>query len=222
MRLSRSVGDTAYDNAYGAATDVQTSSTRISQATLFTDNTWGDWRSRVSLSEQSDRSQTSDNGVFGSDDGFRTGATVLSWVNTVALGGNWLATAGLERQWQRVTTETTSAFGSPYDARRNTTAWFGGVEGGVGPGSLQVNLRLDRVGELDETTYYLGYSLPVTKQLKLMASTSTAFNAPPLGYLFAPGFGNRDLKPETARSQELGLQYEQGSHLLRATWFNTR
>ncbi|WP_291013697.1 TonB-dependent receptor [Hydrogenophaga sp.] len=222
LRLSRSVGDTAYDNAYGAATDVQTSSTRISQATLFTDNTWGDWRSRVSLSEQSDRSRTSDNGFFGSDDGFRTGATVLSWVNTVALGGNWLATAGLERQWQRVTTETTSAFGTPYDARRNAAAWFGGVEGGIGPGSLQVNLRLDRVGELDETTYYLGYSVPVTKQLKLLASTSTAFNAPPLGYLFAPGFGNPDLKPETARSQELGLQYEQGSHLLRATWFKTR
>ncbi len=222
VRLSRSVGDTDYDNAYGAATDVQTSTTRLNQATLFADNTWGDWRSRVSLSEQSDTSRTSDNGAFGSDDGFRSGATVLSWVNTVALGGSWLATVGLERQWQRVTTETTSAFGTPYDARRNATAWFGGVEGGLGPGSIQFNLRADKVGELDETTYYLGYSLPVTKQLKLLASTSTAFNAPPLGYLFAPGFGNPNLKPETARSQELGLQYEQGAHLLRATWFNTR
>jgi vitamin B12 transporter len=222
VRLSRSVGDTDYDNAYGAATDVQTSSTRISHATLFADNTWGDWRSRVSLSEQSDRSRTSDNGVFGSDDGFRTEATVLSWVNTIALGGNWLATAGLERQWQRVKTQTTSALGTPYDASRNTTAWFGGIEGGVGPGTVQFNLRLDRMVELDETTYYLGYSLPVTQQLKLLASTSTAFNAPPLGYLFAPGFGNPDLKPETARSHELGLQYEQGSHLLRATWFDTR
>lgn len=215
VRLSRSVGDTAYDNTFGSATDVQTSSTRISQATLFADNTWGDWRSRVSLSEQSDKSRTSNNGAPG--DGFRTSATVLSWVNTVALGGGWLGTAGLERQWQRVTTETSS----PYDARRNTIAWFGGVEGGLGPGSIQFNLRADKVGELDETTYYLGYSLPVTKQLKLLASTSTAFNAPPLGYLFAPGFGNPNLKPETARSQELGLQYEQGSHLLRATWFNT-
>jgi len=222
VRLSRSVGDTAYDNTFGSATDVQTSSTRISQATLFADNTWGDWRSRVSLSEQSDKSRTSDNGTFGSDDGFRTGATVLSWVNTVALGGSWLATAGLERQWQRVTTETTSTFGTPYDARRDTTAWFGGIEGGVGPGSLQLNVRLDRVGGLDETTHYLGYSLPVTEQLKLLASTSTAFNAPPLGYLFAPSFGNPNLKPEDARSQELGLQYERGSHLLRATWFNTR
>jgi vitamin B12 transporter len=222
VRLSRSNGDTAYDNAYGAPTDLQTSSTRLSQATLFTDNTWGDWRSRVSLSEQADRSRTSDNGTFGSDDGFRTRATVLSWVNNVALGDRWLATAGLERQWQRVDTQTTSPFGTPYDAKRTTTALFGGVEGALGPGSVQLNLRRDEVGDLSKTTGYLGYSLPVTEQVKLIASTSTAFNAPPLGYLFAPGFGNPNLKPETARSQELGVQVEQGSHFLRATWFNTR
>ena len=222
VRLSRSVGDTDYDNAYGAATDVQTSSTRISHATLFSDSTWGDWRSRVSLSEQSDRSRTSDNGAFGSDDGFRTSAMVFSWVNTIALGDNWLATAGVERQWQRVATQTTSAFGAPYDVKRNAKALFAGVEGALGPGRVQLNLRLDDVGDLSEATSYLGYSLPITSQFKLLASTSTAFNAPPLGYLFAPGFGNPNLQPETARSQELGLQFERGTHLLRATWFDTR
>lgn len=222
VRLSQSEGDTAYDNAYGTSTDVQTSNTRISQATLFADNTWGDWRSRVSLSEQADRSRTRDDGAFGSDDGFRTSAAVLSWVNTLALGANWLATAGAERQWQRVATQTTSAFGTPYGVKRTTLAVFGGIEGALGPGNVQLNLRRDEVGELSETTGYLGYSLPLNRQFKLIASASTAFNAPPLGYLFAPGFGNPDLRPETARSEELGLQYEQDSHLLRATWFSTR
>ena len=132
LRLTKSTGDTEYDNAFGAPTDIQTSTTRLSQATLFTDNTWGNWRSRVSLSEQSDKSRNKDNGFFGSDNSFTTKATVLNWVNTVSLGQDWLATAGLENQHQRVDTTTTSAFGTPYDVSRSTTAVFGGVEGKVG------------------------------------------------------------------------------------------
>lgn len=221
-RVSQSSGETAYDNPYGAASDLQNSTARLSQASLFSDNTWGNWRSRVTLSEQSDRSTMVDDGFFGSTDSFRTRATVLSWVNNVALGSSWLATVGLERQWQHADTTTSSAFGSPYDVSRNTSAVFGGVEGPVGPGSLQLNARHDRVGELSKTTGYLGYSLPVTEQVKLIASTSTAFNAPPLGYLYAPSYGNPNLKPEQARSHELGAQFERGSHLLRATYFKTQ
>jgi vitamin B12 transporter len=222
VRLSRSSGDTDYDNAYGTASDLQTSTTRLSQFSLFSDTTWGDWRSRVTLSEQSDRSRTEDNGFFGSIDSFRTRATVLSWVNNLALGSQWLATAGLERQSQRADTTTTSAFGSPYDVSRHTTALFGGIEGPVASGTVQLNARHDRVGDLSKTTGYLGYSFPVTEQVKLIASTSTAFNAPPLGYLYAPGFGNPNLKPEQARSHELGAQFGSGAHLLRATYFNTQ
>ena len=222
LRLSRSSGDTDYDNAYGAATDLQSSTTRLSQFSLFTDNTWGDWRSRVTLSEQSDRSRTEDNGFFGSTDSFRSRATVLSWVNNLALGKGWLATAGLEHQSQRADTTTTSAFGSPYDVSRQATALFGGIEGPAAGGTVQLNARHDRVGDLSKTTGYLGYSFPVSEQVRLIASTSTAFNAPPLGYLYAPSFGNPNLKAERARSHELGAQFQSGAHLLRATYFNTQ
>lgn len=222
LRVTRSTGETAYDNAYGAATDVQESATRLNQVSLYADNTWGDWRSRVTLSEQSDSSLSKDDGFFGSTDSYRTSVTMLSWVNTLALGGDWLATAGLDRQWQKVVTTSTSVFGSPYNVSRDATALFAGIEGRLGTGSVQVNARHDKVGELSETTGYLGYSHPVTEQLKLIASTSTAFNAPPLGYLYAPSFGNPNLRPERARSHELGAQYERGSHLLRATYFDTR
>ena len=220
LRMSRSTGDTDYDNAYGAPADLQSSTTRLSQVSLFADNTWGDWRSRVTLSEQSDRSLNRDDGFFGSIDSFRTSATVLGWVNTLALGAQWQATAGLERQWQRV--ETGSTVYSAYDVKRQTTAVFGGVEGPIGAGTVQVNARHDKVGDLTETTGYLGYSMPLSEQVKLIASTSTAFNAPPLGYLYAPDYGNPALRPEQASSHEVGVQYEQGSHLLRATWFTTR
>jgi vitamin B12 transporter len=222
FKLFKSTGDVNYDNAFGAPTDVQNSTTCLSQVTAFTDNTFGNWRSRLSLSEQSDKSRFFDNGTFGSTATFVTRATVLNWVNTLALGNNWILTGGLEQQRQRVETTTTSEFDSPYDQKRNATAVFAGVEGKVGPGALQLNVRHDKVGDLKESTGYIGYGYPITDQFKLVASASTAFIAPPLGYLFAPGFGNPQLKPELARSKEVGLQYERGGHLVRATYFDTR
>lgn len=220
VRFTQSSGDTDYDNAFGAPTDVQQSSTRMQQASVYADNTWGDWRSRLTLSEQSDRSETRDDGLWGSIDRYRTQATVLNWVNNLALGDDWLLTAGVERQRQQVATASTVF--DAYQVSRGATAVFGGVEGAAGPGRLQLNLRHDKVGQLSQSTGFMGYSVPLNDAYKLIASVSTAFNAPPLGYLYAPSFGNPDLKPEQARSREVGLQYARGAHLLRTTWFHTR
>ena len=222
LRFMQSDADNEYDNAFGAPADIQTSTTRLTQTTLFSDNTWGNWRSRVSLSENSDKSSSHDDGLYGSNDGFNTQATVLRWVNTVVLGDDWLASAGLERQRQHVDTSSDSAYVTPYDQERDTTAVFAGLEGKLGNGNLQLNVRHDKVGDLSQSTGYMGYSYPVTQQIKVTASTSSAFNAPPLGYLYAPDYGNPSLKPELAYSQELGVQYEQANQWLRATYFNTR
>ncbi|RYX95708.1 MAG: TonB-dependent receptor [Comamonadaceae bacterium] len=222
FKLFHSKGDTDYDNAFGAPGDLQNATTRLSQATVFSDNTFGDWRSRVSLSEQADKSRNVDNGVFGSTDEYTTKATILNWTNTVAVGAGWLATAGLEFQRQRVETTSSSPFNGVYDRKRNASALFAGLEGKVLGGDLQANVRGDKVGDLDKTTGYLGYGYPLTPQVKAIGSVSTAFNAPPLGYLFAPGFGNPLLRPERAKSSEIGLQYASGSQLVRATWFDTR
>ena len=222
LRFTQSDADTEYDNAFGAPADIQTSRTRLRQTALFTDNTWGNWRSRLSLSEQSDKSESHDNGVYGSNDGFTTQVTVLSWVNTVALDDDWRASAGLEQQRQHVATRSDSPYASTYDADRDTRALFAGLEGQLGKGSVQLNVRHDKVGDLSESTGFLGFGYLVTEHTKVTASTSTAFNAPPLGYLFAPGYGNPLLKPERASSRELGVQYEQGNQWLRATYFDTR
>jgi len=194
VRLMQADADTAYDNAFGAPVDLQTSTTRLSQAALFTDNTWDNWRSRLSLSEQSDKSTTHDSGS--SNDGFTTRATVLSWVNTVSLGGDWLISAGLEQQRQHVDTSSDSVWVTPYRQERAATAVFAGLEGALGKGNVQLNVRHDKVGDLSQSTGFLGYGYPVTEHIKLTASTSSAFNAPPLGYLFAPGYGNPLLKPQ--------------------------
>lgn len=222
LRFMLSDADTEFDNAFGAPADIQTSRTRLSQTTLFSDNTWGNWRSRLSLSEQSDKSTSHDDGSYGSNDAFSTRATVLSWVNTVALGSDWRASAGLEQQRQHVDTSSDSAYAAPYSQGRDTAALFAGLEGKLGLGRVQFNVRHDKVGDLSQSTGFLGYGYPVTDRFTVTASTSSAFNAPPLGYLFAPGYGNPLLKPERARSHELGVQYEQGRQLLRVTYFDTR
>ena len=221
-RLFKSNGNTDYDNPFGAPVDIQTSTTRLGQATVFSDNTWNNWRSRLSLSEHSDKNRIHDNGRFGFNGGFITRASVLSWLNTVALNDRWLATAGLDLQRQRAETTAEATAEATYDRKRSTSAVFAGVEGKLGAGNLQVNLRRDKVGDIEETTGYLGYSHAITEHVKLIGSASTAFNAPPLGYLFSPGFGNPLLRPEHARSKELGLQFEQFGNLLRATYFDTR
>jgi vitamin B12 transporter len=133
-----------------------------------------------------------------------------------------LASAGLEQQRQHVDTRSDSAFATPYSQSRDASAVFAGLEGKLGRGNAQLNVRHDKVGDLSQSTGFLGYGYPVTERVKVTASTSTAFNAPPLGYLFAPGYGNPLLKPERARSHELGVQYEQGRQFVRATYFDTR
>jgi vitamin B12 transporter len=222
LKFSQSTGDTQYDNYFGTPNDLQSSTTTLSQTTLFSDNRFGSWHSRVNLSQQSDKSTIRDNGTYGSIDGFTTRATLLSWVNTLPLSEDWRVTAGVEQQDQHVDTNSTSPYNTPYDKNRTSTALFGGLEGDVLGGAVQLNLRNDKVGELEQSTGYLGFGYPLTRQLKATISASTAFNAPPLGYLYAPDFGNPKLKPELAESSEVGLQFAEGKHLMRATYFDTR
>lgn len=220
VRLSQSEGKTEFDSAFGAPADLQLSVTRLNQSSVFLDQQLGSWRSRFSVSEQSDKSQTFDNGTFGSTDGFKTSASLLNWTNNYQLESGWLLTGGVDLQRQRVSTY--SDVSTPYAGNRNATAVFAGVEGVAGPGNLQVNLRADRVGRLSKSTGFVGYSLPLGQGWEVKGSTATAFNAPPLGYLFAPFFGNPALQPETASSRELGLQYDNDTHSLRLTWFDTK
>ncbi len=222
VKWSHADAASSYDNYFGAPQDIQTATTALTQASVFSANQWGRWNSRLTLSQNADKSTNVDNGVYGSTDGFTTEAKVLSWVNTYGLTESVVVTAGLEQQNQHVDTNSTSAFSTPYDQNRTTRAVFGGLDGQWGAVSWQVNLRNDTVGDLQKDTSYLGLGYAITSQIKATASTSTAFNAPPLGYLFAPGYGNPLLKPELARSDELGLQYNQAGQLLRATYFDTR
>ena len=179
------------------------------------------WTSHLSLSQQTTR--TSYGGFYPAD--YRTRIDQFEWRNVLRLSSAWTATGGLDLQRQSVDSDGNGGIPS---VSRHANALFAGIDGTLSGNELQLNLRHDDVGGFQaQDTAYLGWGRPVGGGFKLLADASTAFNAPPLGYLYyqVPGmFGtvpNPQLKPEKARSVEAGLQWARGSQYLRATVFQT-
>jgi len=222
LSLSLSDGRLAYDSAFATPVDVQTSHTRMSTVRLAsTDQFTSAWQSRLGFGWERDDSRYVESGTYGFDSQYISGNQALSWNNRYALNPDWAVTAGVDLQKQSINTD--DGFGGVYAKSRHVDALLAGAQGWIGIGSVQLNVRHDDIGGVgSQTTGYFGYGLQVAPQWKLTASVSTAFNAPPLGYLYAPYFGNPSLQPEEARSLELGAQYAADGQLLRATLFTSR
>lgn len=212
-----------FDSSFGAPTDVHTGKTDVDAVTVYTnDRIATNWLSRLRYSESRDRNanryDTSD-GV--TDDRYQSRTRSLQWSNEITLAKDWTATAGAERQWQALSTD--DGFGDVLDIRRKADSVFAGAQGKLAAHQLQFNVRNDRIGNLESTsTGYLGYGYQFAPAWKATASVATGFAAPPLGYLYSPGFGNPDLKPEHSHAVELGAQYAAGVALVRAVLFDTR
>ncbi|MDB5818045.1 MAG: TonB-dependent receptor, partial [Rhizobacter sp.] len=219
LSLLHSQGSVDYDSAFSAPTDTQVSRTRLRTASLYTNNQiTSNWTSRVSLSEQEDRNDSDETGDFPVVSHYTTRVQMLNWTNTFALAPTWRLTAGAEHQKQKVGTD--DGFGDVYGHDRSVDAVFAGIDGSQGVHSAQANIRYDHVQDTgSRTTGYLGYGFEFAPGFKAIADVSTAFAAPPLGYLYAPFFGNPSLQPETSRNAEAGLQWTSGAHLVRATYF---
>jgi vitamin B12 transporter len=227
LRNTHSKGRFDFDSNFDAPTDIHKGQTAIDATTLFTENRFTrDWLSKFSWSESRDRNSNDfpANVSFGTaafTDHYVTKNRVLNWTNTIALADTISLTGGLESQRQSI--DADDGLGRQYQVKRQTRAVFGGVQGQFGAHSLQANVRHDSLSNIaSETTGYLGYGFDIGKEWKALASVSSAFNVPPLGYLYAPFIGNPALQPEKARSHELGLQYSSGDHIVRGTYFSTR
>ncbi len=70
-------------------------------------------------------------------------------------------------------------------------------------------------------TYSINPSYRVDEQIKLFANLSTGFRVPTLYQLYSP-YGNKDLKPETSRSLEAGVQVfsDNKKSFIRGLYFN--
>jgi len=233
LRVQGSEGNLSYDasptepNSVGAGVSNQ-QSWRLYLQNEITD----DWRSELTYSENRDyaRSEATASQYYTGTYNYTTQAKIAQWNNTLSIG-DVLFNAGVENQNQSVNTSELIYSGTDYVAdslsllsyQRVVTSGFIGAAGAWGKHSFQANARLDSSsGAGANDTHYLGYGFQLSQSWKFLASTSTAFNLPPLGYLYDPNLGNASLQPETARSNEWGAQWSHAQHLVRMTNFNTR
>lgn len=217
LRAFRSDGKYTYSNA------TLSGQTKQDLYQLFSDNQLTtDWSSHLSLSQQE---TTNDNAPVGNLSHYRTRVQQLLWRNVVQLTPGWTATAGADLQKQAIVGSYNYGpyYSGAFDHARNARAVFAGITGSIAGNSLQLNLRHDSIdGYSGQNTGYLGYGRELGGGFKAIASYATAFNAPPLGYLYDPNAGNPNLKPEKAHTVEGGLQWAQGVNVWRATLFQTK
>ncbi len=216
----------AYDSAFGAPADLQDSRTRKQVLRLASDNRINaQWSSRLQLSQQRDVVSAIESGDFGYRDRYQTRVTGLNWNNDWMLSAHTRLAAGLDLQRQSI--DAVDGFGGDYRKARNATALFAGLHStlpsALGPHTVNLQLRRDQMdGVGGHSSASLGWAWQVSAPWKLFASAANAFSAPPLGYLYAPYYGNPALRPELSRSVELGLQWAASGQRARATLFSTR
>ena len=219
MRFMNAVGKADYDSGYALPTDRQVSRTEVSSYSVFSNDRMTDhWTSRLSLSDLADTNINHEYSTTTSRSRYQSRTQIAEWSNEIAVSSHWRVTAGTNRQWQRFASD---AYGSTDDYQRGAYSMFGGLQGTLERHQWQFNARQDETGNLSATTGYVGYGFQLDPKIKLIASLSNAFSAPPLGYLYG-AYGNSTLKPEYSRSVETGIQYSDGPSILRATVFETR
>jgi vitamin B12 transporter len=131
---------------------------------------------------------------------------------------NHSLTSGYENTRQKIASDT------EYNpTERSVNSWRLGYQSKLENQQWQLNVRRDQYSDFgDANTWYAGYAYYLTPALRLKASASTGYMAPTFNDLYYPWGGNPLLKPEQARSNELGMQYTQASWNARITAFENR
>lgn len=208
----------------GTPTDVARGFAKQESYSLFAKNALTDnWVSTINLSQSNARGGnqniSTDPAGYSYNARSNSKASLLQWQNQIALPKGWVATAGFDAGRDQL--EAIDYATDTYS--RSRSSLHTGVQGKIDAHQLQVNVRHDDVGGSGaDTTGFLGYGYMLSPVVKLIANTSTAFNAPTLIQLYDASYGNRALQAEHSQSVELGVQIESGFGLLRATAFRTK
>lgn len=222
LRTHATDGRFAYDTAYGS-TDMDKGTTHIrSQSVFWNTQVAPTWLSKVNLTDLIEKNTTSNISANSFSTLSQTHQQLVSWVNEIRLNHS-TATFGGDIQNQSVKALDDTGFTTPLQKSRSATAVYGGWLYSEGLNSLQANIRHDQVQSTGtNNSAYLGFGREFASEWKFTMAYSTAFNVAPIGYLFDPTYGNPGLKPEKAATQEVGVQWQHGSQLLRSTLFSTR
>ncbi|MEY3899802.1 MAG: hypothetical protein RI962_957 [Pseudomonadota bacterium] len=224
IRFSQSQGRFDFDGgtSFDQSTDKHTGKTNVSTVSVFSHNRLTDrWTSQLNVSEAVDKNSNRFQSAYPFEDAYKTQTRLLDWLHRITLHESLRATAGLS--YQRQSLFGNDGFGGVSDFSRNAWSTQGGLEYADNNGhSVQLNARHDDIqGNVAANTGLLGYGYRINEQLKLIASASTGFMAPPLGYLYGQ-YSNPSLRPEYSRSWDVGTQLTLPNIELRLTWFDAR
>jgi len=157
--------------------------------------------------------------VNGTFDGERT---TYYWRSTLDIMEGQKLTAGIERRNDSMTSETLY---SELDADTGNTGVYAQLQSSFGERFfLASNLRYDEDDDFgSHLTWRLAPAIlfPETGT-KLKASYGTGFKAPSLFQLYAPFYGNPDLRPEESEGWDIGFEQQilSGRASFGATWFH--
>lgn len=174
------------------------------------------WRASLAGGRSWDYSDNFLNGVKRGH--FDSKRDTLSLQNDFTIAPRHVLTAGGDFQKDQVSSSTAY----PVTSRDNYGV-FGQYQAGLGRHDATLSLRRDDNEQFGgKTTGNVAYGYDFTDALRATAAYGTAFKAPTFNELYFPFFGDPSLRPETARSSEVGLS---GDHPL-GTWginlFETR
>jgi vitamin B12 transporter len=222
IRFMQSQGRFSFDSRFDQPTDKHTGKTNVSLVSVFSNNrVTENWQSNLTFSEAIDRNSNRYQTASPVSDRYKTQTQMADWLNRIGLSDVLRATTGLTYQRQSLVAD--DGYGGSSDFSRNIWSAQAGIEYAANDGhSFQLNGRHDNTQyNASANTGLLGYGYRFNEVIKLIASTSTGFSAPPLGYLYGQ-WGNPNLRPEYSRSIDIGTQISLTDFDLRVTWFDSR
>ncbi|MEC5397906.1 TonB-dependent vitamin B12 receptor [Uliginosibacterium sp. H1] len=157
------------------------------------------WKLSVNAGQSETRNDNYYNSAYRTS--FDTRRETASVQNDIAIGSANLVTLGADIQSDNVRSSTAY----PVNSRSNNGV-FGQWQGDFGAHSLQASLRNDDNSQFGKkNTGGLAWGWDLLQSLRATASYGTAFKAPTFNELYFPGFGNPNLRPESSKSFEFGL-----------------
>ncbi len=161
------------------------------------------WNSNLSISKIRDEIRQNQMNFIGDEDYAYTDRVVYDWKNDIKIVDN-IFTFGISKTEENA---ESLSFGTRYKESTDTHSLYINQQLNIGKHDIFASTRyVDHEDFGDETLWNAEYGYQLTKKAKLFASFGTGFRAPDSNARFGFG-GNPDLKEETSRSIELGMNY---------------
>jgi len=203
-----------------ASSDWQTRQKITSYALRASKKLTDHWHSELRVGRSEDNNVSTPSFTLGqSNDGFKTRQDQFTWQNDIHLP---LGQAMVAMETLRESIFSTNIYTG---TQRATDSLILGWNGSAGAHFWQAAARYDDNSQFgSKTTHTLGYGYRLTPRWRVAANTGTSFKAPTFNDLYFPntpfvGAGNPALQPETGRTHELALHYEEGNTQASLTAF---